>query len=221
MPKRIGSEMRLVMISDTHGLHHKLNNIPEGDCLIHAGDFCNRGALEEAEDFLKWFSNAPHPYKIFCAGNHDWCFEIAPTAAKALIPPNVVYLENSSINISGYNFYGSPVTPWFLDWAFNVPRGADIKKYWDRIPEAGCVDVLITHGPPFGILDQAVPMFGSEHLGCEELAERVKDSVPLVHCFGHIHGGYGKSSIGQTQHFNCSQVNESYRVVNKPWVIEI
>jgi Icc-related predicted phosphoesterase len=211
--------MKLVLLSDTHTFHNQVV-VPEGDVLVHAGDMCLEGSVKEAQSCLDWLNKQPHKHVVAIAGNHDWAFALL--ARKVLLNfGRIIYLQNSSANIDGVNFYGSPVQPEFCDWAFNVPRGPKIKKYWDMIPEAGMVDVLITHGPPMGILDQAAPHRGSDHLGCEELMERVKEVVPLVHVFGHIHGSAGSKIVGQTHFVNASVVDESYKIVNSPRVISI
>lgn len=212
--------MRLVLISDTHTFHNQVV-VPYGDVLIHAGDMGLRGSVAEIQDCLDWMNTfaCPVAHVIVIAGNHDWA------CARNLHELNfgrVHYLENSSVNIDGKNFYGSPVQPEFCDWAFNVPRGPAIKKYWDMVPDAGLVDVLITHGPPMGILDQSAPAgFNSAHLGCEDLAKQVEISKPLAHIFGHIHGGAGQQDYRGTRFVNASVVNESYRVVNPPRVLDI
>jgi len=193
--------------------------MPDGDVLCHVGDMGLRGNPQEIQPCLDWLNAQPHKYVVAIAGNHDFAFEKWP---KQLGIGRINYLENSSVNIDGKNFYGSPVTPWFLDWAFNIPRGAAIKRYWDMIPDAGLVDVLLTHGPPHGILDQSAPHKHSECLGCEELFEAVERTLPDIHAFGHIHGSYGQAQFGNgTKFFNCSVVNEAYKVVNQPWVVDI
>jgi Icc-related predicted phosphoesterase len=209
--------MKIVLISDTHTFHKQVK-IPECDVLIHAGDMGLEGTFWEINKCLHWLNNQPAKHIVAIAGNHDWAFIRDP---KMLEIGRINYLENSSVNIDGVNFYGSPVQPEFCGWAFNVPRGPEIKKYWDMIPDAGLVDVLITHGPPMGILDYQNPKWGDNHLGCEDLAKQVTISVPKIHVFGHIHGGYGHKKIGQTDYFNASQVNEAYNVVNKPFEVEI
>jgi len=210
--------MKLVLLSDTHTLHNEVQ-VPKGDVLIHAGDMCSSGWGNESQNCLNWLDKQPHKYVVAIAGNHDWAFTKS-TFKERMNFGRVIYLENSSVNIEGVNFYGSPVQPEFCNWAFNVPRGAAIKKYWDMIPEAGMVDVLITHGPPMGILDQIIPG-KTDHLGCEELLLRVQDSVPLLHVFGHIHGSSGSQIVGQTHFVNASVCDEMYRVVNHPRVVSI
>lgn len=63
--------MRIVCISDTHGLHDEVK-VPDGDILIHAGDHCNHGRQSEVRRFDAWMAKQPHKHKIFIAGNHDW-----------------------------------------------------------------------------------------------------------------------------------------------------
>jgi Icc-related predicted phosphoesterase len=151
------------------------------------------------------------------AGNHDFSFE------KQIIKDSfdygrVIYLEDSGTEIEGLKIYGSPVQPWFCDWAFNVHRGAAIKKYWDKIPEG--LDILITHGPPNIILDQSI-LGRSDHLGCEDLLANLAITKPKIHVFGHIHGSYGRWDSANTKYINASVVNEAYQVVNEPQVIEL
>lgn len=208
--------MRLVLISDTHTFHEQVA-VPEGDVLVHCGDMGLRGNPQEIQPCLDWLNDQPHKHVVAIAGNHDWAFQKWPQQLKL---GRIDYLENSSVNIDGKNFYGSPVQPEFMNWAFNVARGKAIKEYWDMIPDAGLVDVLLTHGPPMGILDQSSPG-KSDHLGCEDLANQVFRSKPLVHVFGHIHGGYGSRENSRIKFFNASQVNEAYKIVNKPWVVDI
>ena len=139
--------IRIVCISDTHGQHAKLG-VPDGDVLIHAGDFMAFGDTpKEIIDFNQWLGGQPHRHKIVIAGNHDWMFERHPGAAKELLG-NAIYLENSGTELAGLKIWGSPVQPEFNNWAFNVARGAAIRRYWEMIPDS--TDVLVTHGPPYG-----------------------------------------------------------------------
>lgn len=217
--------MKLVLISDTHC--HEPEIREEGDVLVHAGDFLLSGSRAEAEKAAKWFAREAKKFThaVCIAGNHDWFFsKFGPGGTQAFFSQhgeNVLYLENSSINIAGKNFYGSPMTPTFFDWAFMADRGKPIRRYWDMIPDAGLVDVLITHGPPMGILDQASPKHGSENCGCEDLARQVWVSQPWIHVFGHIHGSHGRRALNNTVYYNASIVDEAYRPVNKPWVVEL
>jgi len=217
--------MKLVVISDCHG---KLGQarIPQGDVLILAGDIlANRSgdpdidaafqlnAIRELDDFC---GALDFKHVLMIAGNHDWVFERYKGAHNVL--KNIVYLEDSGTEIDGVRFWGSPHQPWFFDWAFNHPRnGPALAYYWSLIPDN--TDVLITHGPPFGILD--LPFGNGEPAGCELLLKRVQEIEPRVHVFGHIHGSYGKKQIGRTLFVNACLCNEVYHPVNPPQVIDL
>jgi Icc-related predicted phosphoesterase len=210
------TQVRIVCISDTHGQHAKLS-VPDGDILIHAGDFSAFGDTPiEVIDFNRWLGTLPHRYKVVIAGNHDWMFERHPGTARELLT-NAIYLENSGTELAGLKIWGSPVQPEFNNWAFNVARGAAIRRYWQMISTG--TDVLITHGPPHGVLDTAHPT--TAHLGCEELAEAVQKIRPMLHVFGHIHGGQGQLNSDGTLYVNASVVNEAYQLVHAPQVVEI
>ena len=173
--------------------------------------------LQEIVDFDQWLGTLPHPYKVVIAGNHDLLFETYPTLARARLQ-NATYLENSGAQILGLRFWGSPVQPTFHNWAFNSDRGAPIRRYWKKIPAD--TDVLVTHGPPFGILDKTDIL--GPHLGCEELSKAVARIKPRLHVFGHIHGGYGtKSTDGNLISSNCAVLNERYLLSNAPTVVEL
>ncbi len=199
--------MRLVVISDTHGLHGGIQGLPDGDVLVHAGDFMNSGYdPEDIQSFNRWLGGQPFKYRVVCGGNHDRYFQNSPQQARTLLT-NAIYLENAGVTIDNVSFWGSPYTPEFLNWAFMYPRGSGARQYWDQIPYN--LDVLITHGPPFGILDQVMP--GGAHLGCEELFKAVEEKKPKVHLFGHIHGGSGIFESGDTRFINAAYLNEQYK----------
>jgi len=209
--------MKILFISDTHGQHRRLKNLPEADMLIHSGDISKRGEDHEVEDFIKWFSVQDFQYKIFIAGNHDFYFEDETISRiQRMLPQNVYYLCNSNINIEGLNIWGSPVTPTFFNWAFNVDRGKDIAKYWSEIPNA--TNILITHGPPYGILDLTKAGINA---GCEELLKKVKSIKPKYHLFGHMHEGYGVYADAHTTYINGSVLDEKYTIANEPILFEI
>jgi len=206
--------VRLVILSDTHSRHHKLE-VPEGDLLIVAGDVTSRGHLDEVREFDRFLGRLTHPHKIVIAGNHDFCFERTPQAARALIT-NATYLEDEGCRVGGLQVWGSPWQPWFHDWAFNLHRGAPLRAKWDLIPVD--VDVLITHGPPHGFGDLC---YDGRRVGCEDLLVRVRELQPRLHCFGHIHEAYGLFRDGETTLVNASTCDLRYRPLNPPVVIDI
>lgn len=210
--------MRLVCISDTH-MTHKAMTIPDGDVLIHAGDATSQGLSLEVQHFLEWFAAQPHPHKILIAGNHDWLFQRHPEMSAQLLAahPGITYLEDSGVEIEGVRFWGSPWQPWFLDWAFNLPRkGEALRETWNRVPMD--TDVLITHGPPHGVLDQ---VHGGPHLGCEELRIRLASVRPRLHIFGHIHDSYGVAKSRRTTYVNACSCDEDYRPTLRPIVLDL
>jgi len=207
--------MEIVCISDTHGKHEELV-LPPGDMLLHAGDVSSRGTPAEVKRFLDWFAAQPYQYKLFIAGNHDFLMEENPDEFKAMLPDALIYLEDDSVVIEGIKFWGSPISPRFFDWAFNRDRGADIRKYWEAIPDD--VDVLITHGPP---MDYGDTTARGERVGCLDLKERLLEVVPEYHIFGHIHEGYGMYRCGESTLINASVLNLQYQLVNAPVVIEV
>jgi len=184
--------------------------------IIHAGDISNKGAVGEVEDFLDWYKSLNFKYKIFIAGNHDFFLERASQyEIESMIPKELIYLNDSGTTIEGIKIWGSPVQPWFYDWAFNRKRGEEIRKHWDLIPQNN--DILITHGPPHNILDNTI---SGEHAGCEDLLETVKNIKPKIHVFGHIHEDYGMKEVANTTYINASVLDIRYRLVNPPIEIE-
>jgi predicted phosphodiesterase len=191
--------MKIWHISDTHN-YHILLTIPEGiDTVIFSGDCSNPrdpyNNEPEVRDFLRWFSLLPIKNKIFVAGNHDTSIE------KGLINKidfnwcNVIYLFNEEVVIDGIKFWGSPHTPNFGNWAFMKDRGK-ISRVWDSIPED--VEVIITHGPPQGVLDISEDrLHNIELCGDSALRKRIRklQKVKLI-CFGHIHNNKENINAG-------------------------
>lgn len=205
--------MKIVMLSDTHARHAGLK-VPEGDLLIHAGDFSSRGRLPEVVEFLHWFAALPHPHKVLIAGNHDFLAEQNPGLFKSLIPEGIHYLNDSACTIEGIQIWGSPVQPWFHNWAFNRQRGSEIRRHWDMIPEG--TDILIVHGPPFGIGDLTV---SGEQVGCKDLLERILAIRPKLCVFGHIHEAHGAWLQEGTLFANVSVLDFNYKLSKDPQVI--
>ena len=188
--------MRIVCVSDTHG-YHRRTVVPDGDILVHAGDVTSHGTLEDVEFFNAWLGTLPHTHKVVICGNHDWCFQEKPAEARARIT-NATYLEDESCEIAGLKFYGSPWTPLFFDWAFMLAE-PDLAAKWALIPSG--LDVLITHGPPHGVLDWTNR---DEHAGSATLLDRVREAKPRLHVFGHIHEAAGRADAAGTAFVNAS-----------------
>ena len=204
--------MQITTISDTHGLHHQLQ-LPGGDLLIHAGDVCNRGTQQEAANFIDWFEKQPYAYKVFIAGNHDFFFEhFTQQEIQKILPKNIFYLNDSGIEIEGIKLWGSPITPEFHNWAFNRKRGKEIEEHWKQIPFQ--TDILITHGPAFGILDTT---FNNQNVGCIDLLTHIERVNPKYHIFGHIHEGFGTSKLNKTTYINTTSLDFNYKLRKSPF----
>ena len=189
--------MRIVCVSDTHGWHRDVA-VPDGDLLVHAGDITRKGELDTVADFDRWLGGLPHPHKVVVCGNHDFAFQEQPHAARSLIT-NAVYLEDSAVTVAGLTVYGSPWQPWFGGWAFNLERGPALAAVWAKIPDD--TDILITHGPPAGILDRTTR---GEPVGCRDLFDRVMAVRPRLHVFGHIHEAAGRADVDGMTFVNAS-----------------
>jgi len=209
--------MKICIISDTHNKHKRLGKLPDADVVIHCGDFTSMGHSHEIVDFMKWYSMLPYKHKIIIAGNHDILFEKSRLLALEKVPKNVIYLEDDGIEIEGLNFYGSPVQLPFMNWAFMRPE-EKLVQHWQAIPED--TDVLITHCAPHTIMDFGV--YSNHHTGSPSLYWEVMNRIkPKIHCFGHVHSGYGQKTIEGTTFINASNLNDDYLCVNAPVVIEI
>ena len=123
---------------------------------------------------------------------------------------NCIYLEDSWCEVFGYKIYGSPWQVTYPDWAFFADPEINSTKKWKQIPTD--TDIIITHNPPFNIMDKCVDnsQEGSVSL-LNEIMERIK---PKIHVFGHVHEGYGKVKMGETLFINASTCDEDYEPVN-------
>jgi Icc-related predicted phosphoesterase len=178
--------MRIVALADTHTFEADLGALPEGDVLVHAGDLCRGGRLDELVKVAKWLKAQPHAHKVVVAGNHDWCFVREFGAAREMLGPDIAYLQDGGTVVGGVRFWGSPWQPAFNNWAFNLPRGEALAAKWSLISAE--TDVLVTHGPPLGKGDARDD---ARRAGCADLLDAVKRVRPLLHLFGHIHPGGG------------------------------
>ena len=209
--------MRIVCLSDTHG-HHDEIEVPDGDLLVHAGDFTKRGTLAEVADFDAFLARLPHPHKVVVAGNHDFLFEREPALARATLA-HATYLEHDAAELGGLRVFGSPWQPWYRNWAFNLQRGEPLRARWAEVPAE--IDLLVTHTPPQGVLDR---VHDGTRVGCEELRAALARVRPRAHVFGHIHESYGCELLDElpgTRFYNAATCNVRFAPVNAPVVFEL
>ena len=205
--------MNITCVSDTHRDYEKLR-LDSGDLLVMAGDI---DIWEELDiyRFSRWLNEQDFTYKVVIAGNHDKGLAQNPYLSNAM---TAIYLNNKATTISGFTFWGSPITPTFLNWWFMADR-SEIGRFWNMIPPK--TDVIITHGPPYGILDMNRE---GQHCGCEKLLAKVKEIKPKYHIFGHIHQAKSaeKTMVKDGVTFiNCSVLDEDYNLVNEPIKISL
>ncbi len=200
--------MRIVHISDTHNLHRKIKDLPFGDLIIHSGDVTMAGTDDELMNFINWFKQLDYKYKIFIGGNHDYCLEEENRETiQSLLPKNVFYLDKSEIRIENINIFG---LPFFVSDAMSGDYEESIKL----IPKD--TSILITHRPPYGILDYS----GTINYGCKDLEKAISEIKPRYNLFGHIHDAYGIKETPQTTFANTALVDEHYNLINKPFVFD-
>ena len=214
---------RIVCISDTHELHDQVE-VPAGDILIHAGDFTMMGELERIREFDEWLGavrkSGGFRHVIVIAGNHDLSLDPRNRGyveSSSSLLRHATYLDDSGCEVDGLKVWGSPISPMFLNWAFMRETGEEIQKHWRLIPDD--TDILITHTPPEGILDQPHPK--ARGVGCADLLRLVRKLRPRLHVFGHIHGGYGRREDDGTIFVNACSVDEQYCVAHDPIVVEL
>ncbi len=216
-------------LSDLHG---DLPHLDGGDLLIVAGDLTANDSVPGWRKFFRWLKKQNYKKKVYIAGNHDGFLKNCLNSNEVIdlylctgandvdLEPNdeFEYLRDSGTEFGGLKIFGSPWTPPFCDWHFMLPPD-QIKAKWDLIPND--TDILITHGPPFGILD--TPEINGKRCGCPHLREALERVKPQLHVFGHIHGSYGQivlkhhdAYIPQTLCVNASHMDENYQPVNKP-----
>ncbi|HEY5257322.1 MAG TPA: metallophosphoesterase family protein [Candidatus Baltobacteraceae bacterium] len=213
--------MRIVCISDTHNLLHKIA-VPDGDLLVHAGDLTRRGRRAEIYAAYKALSNLPHARIVVTPGNHDFGFEQSPDLVAELHTafPRIETLIDAATTVDGLRLYASPFQPWFYDWAFNFlpgpPGVKQAEEKWAEIP--GDTAILITHGPMYGVLDETR---AGEHAGCPALKARIAQLRQLrFHIFGHIHEAHGTQVVGSVLHVNASICDVDYVPNHEPIVLD-
>lgn len=206
-------------ISDTHNNRHLNIKLKGADILVHAGDISNYGSYSEVKSFLDWFESLKnYKYKIFIAGNHDLSFEDKHEWLEELLAKtssNVIYLEDRAVKLLGLKFYGTPWCPSFGDWAF-MDNENNLDTIFKCIPKD--TDVLISHTPPFGVMD--INRYGS-NCGSQSILNN-SYNVKL-HIFGHIHESYGVKEVGNKVYCNASTYKVDYNTedLNKSILLTI
>jgi Icc-related predicted phosphoesterase len=204
--------MKLVIISDTHRQENKVI-LPEGDILIHAGDF-DIYDQNNLDTVIDWFKKLDYNHIIFTGGNHDkYLQHFSSDEINKQLPSNIHYLMNDSVVVNNIKFWGSPYSPAFgQGWAYNAFID-ELREKWATIPSD--TDIVISHCNCFGIND----VVRGISQGCPALRDRIKEIKPKLHVSGHIHPGYGVYQDKNTIYVNASILDDFYQIANKPIII--
>lgn len=224
--------MKILATSDLHG---NLPDVPPCDLLLIGGDVC---PVYDHDLKFQWdWLNADFRYwlkdiafhagcKIVgIAGNHDFIFEKEPAQVEALNLP-WTYLQDSGTEFNGISIYGLPWVPNLAQWAFYADREQLALRY-GGVPKG--TDIVLSHGPPFGLGDYTAPRFGNIHAGAKSANDMLGRVNPKVFINGHIHEGFGQYQYrGQhgkrTDVYNVSLVDECYECrfnEDQPYIVEI
>ena len=195
---------KFVAISDTHGCHRQLN-LPAGDVLLHAGDVCNKGDREQANDFFTWLQEQPFEHKVIIWGNHDFDLQSNECLFPKSTPPGVLCLNETETTIEGIRIFGVPTDA--------VKSGEN----WSLVPND--IDILLTHRPARNTLDRS-RLRG--HQGSRGLQREFARIRPRIHVFGHIHRSYGTIANEHGMSLNASLWRSKDQcLVNEPVVFEL
>lgn len=200
-------------ISDLHGKYPKLAG---GDLLIIAGDLTKRDSWGNYLDLQRWLNEQEYGEIILIAGNHDNLIQTSDVVDDLLYEHT--YLEDSGTCWNGLKIWGSPWTKSFEDCsphckAFMLDTDEQLNEKWSKIPHD--VDILITHSPPYTILDKTID--GEQVGGTFLMGALIYCFRPKLWVFGHIHESYGTQVFkDMTRCTNASHVDFHYNPVNKP-----
>jgi Icc-related predicted phosphoesterase len=240
-------KISIVMISDLHN-NQKLLNLPEADILLVAGDMTNLGSYQELTSFSQFLSKVKPKFDliIVIAGNHEVTMDIDSfpflggkyfkkdsinaAKAKSIITENkdIIYLEDSGYEYKGVKIWGTPWVNPCGDWGFCLDKPGQDELIFNKIPSD--TDILVSHSPPFKILD-AVPVYSYsrdpetnllrkdceiDNTGNKVLLKRVKEVRPKLHVFGHIHECSGAVVEDGILFVNASIMNHRHKPTNLP-----
>ena len=227
------TRIRIAAVSDLHGFLPEPDSLAGCDLLIVAGDICpiqdhspsyQRAWLER--NFAPWLQAVSVPV-VGCAGNHDIIF--APETKRSVPSLSWLYLEDEETELCGLRVYGTPWVPFLRPgWVFQAPETLGDAFLADRfrtIPEG--LDILISHGPPYGMQDSTpMPKDGVDpHAGSQALANAVGRTRPRLLLCGHVHGARGVSHIVvdgcTTTVANVCAVDRGYPPLWAPMVFDL
>lgn len=212
---------RFLIVSDTHGMKFSPETKPfqQADVAIHCGDLTVESKLAEYQSAIRLLKDLNAPLKLVIAGNHDFTLDTPVyrqkvAEASSYVDPAGIHREYGDYeearalftkakedgiflldegthhfvldNGASLSVYASPYTPSLGDLAFQYKRAQGHDFSIDS------ADLVITHSPPRGVLDSTV---SGQRAGCPRLFGAVARARPRLHCFGHIHEGWGAKVV--------------------------
>ena len=205
--------LRIVVVSDTHGNHESLGNLPPGDVFVHCGDillvsrlFSVKHQYRRIMEFNDWLASVPCQHKLIISGNHDGLIEDLGFDKVSKVISNGTYMENHAVTIRGVSLFGSPISD---PKASSKNRAFQSREFHQttrkNLPAA--TDILISHGH------------------CKDVVERCEHSL---HLWGHQHHSYGVRTPGDTVNdvvINALSVCAAntglrFRITNHPIVLD-
>lgn len=222
--------LKICAISDTHCRHSEFT-IPRCDILIHAGDSTFFGRPDEISNFVAWFEKQPATYRIMIAGNHELGLDdrspkFHQESRRIVANADLLYLEDSWVNIRGVKIYGTPWTPKFYDWGFNGTVSGDIptpqqpllREIYRDIPDD--TNILVCHTPAYGIVDKGCGGNSDERLGSYDMRNRISKLKDLhLYICGHIHEAHGRDVVDDVLHCNVACLKRDYCTHNPVTII--
>ena len=219
---------KIIALSDTHTQHEKIPySSIECDILIHCGDATNRGNFTEVEAFYKWLVKAPAKYKLFLPGNHDKKSKEHPLLLEMASTFGILKPHNTLLDVMGLRIWGNWTVPtWNYMTGKISPDKIKMEHIWHKMPNN--LDILVTHVPPYNILDEA--HYKNEkfanNLGCPYLKSEISKKQPKYHLFGHVHEKglhVIKPNNGSTTFMNCAMLNRDHTEFNslQPFVLDL
>ena len=228
-----GDVTRVICMGDTHSRHHAVT-VPDGEVLLHSGDFTMFGNRAHVESFNNWLGTLPHQHKIVIAGNHDSGMHARQDGLSLRelekLLTNAVYLSDGFVDLQidgdhTLRVYGSPWQPQFRGFGSFKPD-KDAGDIWERtmsrrdvVTGRPTTHVVLTHTPPRSMLDSESNGDDRDGVGSPSLFRIVKDRRPLLHCFGHIHNPGGQTVFANFETIGAeNNKNADFPHVNDPSV---
>ena len=202
--------MRILAISDIHDDFDLFapEDLPDADVCVVAGDLTNYGVRRplQLREALRWITAMGQQIPtLWIPGNHD--IGVGPNTFS--YQDNATCILNETVTVNGLTFRGVSLSP-----CYTLPELAQTWDYMtvDEDAERAAyafekVDVVVSHAPPYGVLDSGAWVLGRGHenYGSQALSDYIARHAPRLVICGHVHEGRGHARIGHTDVHNVAQ----------------